>query len=153
MVAFVPVSVEVLADLPSTPLVGPTPAFAVTTGLCDTFSLTPADDEEAERTALLLAGLSSVMAHGRRLVLVVDARASDLGGGLGECTLNGVNWKDVSAIFADAPEADSAVTEASSAAAGLDLDDAWDVPTVQTLLSEHDLLWFGPEEVGALTRA
>lgn len=153
MVAFVPVSEEVLADLPSTPLVGPTPAFAVTTGLCDTFSLTPADDEEAERTALLLAGLSAVMAHGRRLVLVVDARADDLGGGLGECTLGGVSWKDVSAIFADAPEAGSAVAEASAAAAGLDLDEAWDVPAVQILLSEHDLLWFGPEEVGALTRA
>ncbi len=152
MVAFVPVSVEVLADLPTTPLVGPQYAFAVTAGLCDTFSLSPADDEEAERTALLLAGLASLMAHGRRLVLVVDARADDQGGGLGECSLSGVAWKDVSAIFADAPEASAAVAEASAAVAGLDLDDAWDVSAVQTLLSEHDLLWFGPGEVGALTR-
>ena len=55
MVAFVPVTVEALAALPTAPLAGPVPAFAVTTGLCETFSLTPADDEEAERTALLLA--------------------------------------------------------------------------------------------------
>jgi hypothetical protein len=125
----------------------------VTTGLCETFSLTPADDEEAERTALLLAGLSSLMTTGRRLVLVVESRATDEGGGLGECSLASVAWRDVSAIFADAPDAAQAVRDAASATAGLDLDAAWDVTAVQALLSEHDPLWFGPEEIGVLTGA
>jgi hypothetical protein len=125
-------------------------AFAVTPGLCDTFSLAPTADEAAERTALLLAGLSSLISYGSRLVLVVETTATDDDGGLGESTLGNLRWRDVTAIFAEPSEAAVAVAAAVAAVQGLDLDDAWDAPAVQTLMSEHDLLWYGPEEVGTI---
>jgi hypothetical protein len=37
-----------------------------------------------------------------------------------------------------------------TAVQGLDLDAAWDAEPVQALMSEHDLLWYGPEEVGTI---
>ncbi len=150
MVAFVPVSVDTLTALTTTPLSGPVAAFAVTPGLCDTFSLPPTADEEAERTALLLAGLSSLISYGSRLVLVVETTPTDDDGGLGESTLPGLSWRDVSAIFAEPPEAAAAVATAVAAVQGLDLDAAWDADAVQALMSEHDLLWYGPEEVGTI---
>lgn len=153
MVVFVPVPREALSGLTATPLTGPVAAFGVTPGLCDTFSLPPSADEEAERTALLLAGLASLIAYGSRLVLVVETAATDDGGGLGECTLPGVAWRDVSAIFAEPIDAKAAVAAASAAVQGLDLDAAWDTTPVQNLMSEHDLLWYGPEEVDALVGA
>jgi hypothetical protein len=153
MVAFVPVSRNALSALPRAPLSGRVAAFWVTPGLCDTFSLPPTADEEAERTALLVAGVSSLISYGSRLVLVVEAMPADEGGGLGECTLPGVRWGDVSAIFAESSEAQTAVTGAAAAVEGLDLDAAWDAEPVQALMSEHDLLWYGPEEVGALIGA
>ena len=153
MVVFVPVSREALSGLTATPLTGPVAAFGVTSGLCDTFSLPPSADEEAERTALLLAGLASLIAYGSRLVLVVEATTTDDDGGLGESTVSALAWRDVSAIFAEPAEAASAVAKAAAAVQGLDLDAAWDAEPVQALMSEHDLLWYGPEEVDALVGA
>jgi hypothetical protein len=153
MVAFVPVSRDALSALTTAPIPGPVAAFGVTPGLCDTFSLPPAADEEAERTALLLAGLSSLISYGSRLVLVVEAMPTDDGGGLGECTVDGVAWRDVSAIFAEPSDAQPAVGAAVAAVQGLDLDAAWDAEPVQALMQEHDLLWYGPEEVDALLGA
>ena len=150
MVAFVPVSVDTLSALTTSALTGPVAAFAVTPGLCDTFSLPPTADEEAERTALLLAGLSSLISYGSRLVLVVEATTTDDDGGLGESTVSALAWRDVSAIFAEPAEAASAVAKAAAAVQGLDLDAAWDAEPVQALMSEHDLLWYGPEEVGTI---
>jgi len=152
-VVLVPVSVEQLSGLRGAPLPGPAIGFAVTPGLRDTFGLNDADDEEADRTALLLAGLSSLMAHGKRLALVVDAVAVDDSDAFGEVTLGGVAWGDVSAIFADAPQAATAVSEAARAVVGLDLDAAWDTDAARALMAEHDLLWYGPEEVDALVGA
>jgi hypothetical protein len=153
MVAFVPLSRDTLSALTTAPIPGPVAAFGVTPGLCDTFTLPATADEEAERTALLVAGLSSLISYGSRLVLVVDAAPTDDEGGLGECTLPALAWRDVSAIFAEPPEAVSAVAAAAAAVQGLDLDAAWDAEAVQTLMGEHDLLWYGPEEVDALLGA
>lgn len=153
MVAFVPLSRDALSALTTAPIPGPVAAFGVTPGLCDTFSLPPTADEEAERTALLLAGVSSLISYGSRLVVVVEETPAEDEGGLGECTLSGVQWRDVSAIFAETPEAQPAVNAAAAAVEGLDLDAAWDAEPVQALMSEHDLLWYGPEEVGALIDA
>lgn len=152
MVAFVPVCVETLAELRLTPLPGPVLAFAPTPGLYDTFSLPATADEEAERTTLLLAGLSALITYGARLVVVVEADVAD-GSALGECSLGGLDWRSVSAIFADAPEAVRAVTAAAGVMAGLDLADAWDLDEARILMSEHDLLWYGPEEVDVLLGA
>ena len=152
-VVLIPVSVEQLAGLREAPLAGPVTGFAVTPGLRDTFGLGDSDEEEADRTALLLAGVASLISHGKRLVVVVDAAAVDDGDPHGEVVLHGVAWGEVSAIFADAPEAATAVSDAAEAVSGLDLDVAWDVDAVRTLMAEHDLLWYGPEEVGALLGA
>ena len=150
MVAFVPASRDVLSALVAAPIPGPVAAFGVTPGLCETFSLPPAADEEAERTALLMAGLSSLISYGSRLVLVVEATPTDDEGGRGECTVGDVAWRDVSAIFAEPSEAEQAAAAAVAAVHGLDLDAAWDAEPVQALMSEHDLLWYGPEEIGTL---
>jgi hypothetical protein len=152
-VVMVPVSHDQLAGLREKPLDGPVTGFAVTAALCDTFGLTDADDEEADRTALLLAGLRSLMSYGRRIAVVVEASPVDDGDPLGEVTVPGVSWKDVSAFFADAGEAAPAAAAASRAVAGLGLEAAWDTDEAQALMAEYDLLWYGPEEVDALVRA
>jgi len=151
-VVLVPVSAEQLAALRERPMIGPLRGFAVTAALRDTYGLAVADDEEADRTALLLAGLAALMSHGRRLAVVVDKPAVDDGDPLGEVGVASVTWSDVSAIFADAPEAVDAVAAAAAAVSGLDLDAAWDTDEAQTLMVDHDLLWFGPEEADAVLK-
>jgi hypothetical protein len=152
-VVLVPIAVEQLSGLRAAPLAGPVAGFAVTPGLLDTFGLSDADEEEADRTALLLAGLSSLISYGRRLVVVIDAAAVDDGDPFGGVTQRGVAWGGVSAIFADSPEAATAVSDAAEAVSGLELDVAWDVDAVHVLMAEHDLLWFGPEELDTLLGA
>lgn len=150
MICFVPLSVAELSALRTTPLAGPVAAFAVTDGLRDTFDLAGHEDEEADRTALLLAALSGLARHGRRLVATVEGVAVDHHGTLGEVTLAELAWPDVTALFADEPEAADAVSAAATAVAALELDAAWDDAAAQALMSDHDLLWFGPEEVDAV---
>jgi hypothetical protein len=152
-VVLVPVSTEQLSAVKTAPLAGPVTGFAVTAALCDTFGLGVADDEEADRTVLLLAGLKALMAYGRRLAVVVESSAVDDGDPLGEVTVPGVSWRDVSAIFADAPEAAVAAAATVTAVAGLDLDEAWDTEAAHVLMAEHDLLWYGPEEVDGVLGA
>ena len=149
-VVLVPVSGKQLSGLRAAPLAGPLTGFAVTAALRDTFGLALADDEEADRTALLLAGLTSLMAYGKRLAVVVEAPAVDDGDPFGEVSVPSVSWQGVSAIFADAPDAASAVSATVHAVAGLDLDAAWDTEAAHALMTEHDLLWYGPEEADAL---
>ena len=150
-VVLVPISHDTLTELRDTRItgrvVGPVTGFAVTAALRDTFGLGVADDEEADRTALLLAGLKSLMSDGKRLVVVVDTSAVDDGDPLGEVTVPGISLQDVSAFFADAPEAAAAVSATARAVGGLDLDAAWDTAEAQALMTEHDLLWYGPEEL------
>ena len=150
MVVFAPLSRTELAALRESPLGGPIAAFAATENLCETFSLAPADDEEAERTALLLAGLSGLLSDQVRIVVVAESDALDEEGGFGEVILPGLSWFDVTAIFADDPAAAPAVAAAVKAIPGLGLDAAWDAEPVQRLMSEYDLLWYGPEEVDTL---
>ena len=152
-VVLVPISHDTLAALRGTPLAGPVTGFAVTAALCDTFGLAVADDEEADRTALLLAGLASLLAHGARLVVVVDASVVDDGDPLGEVTVPGISLRDVTAFFSDAPDAAGAASAAARAATGLGLDAAWDTAEAQLLMAEHDLLWYGPEELDTFLAA
>jgi hypothetical protein len=148
-VVMVPVSRDQLASLREKPTDGPVTGFAVTAALCDTFGLTATDDEEADRTALLLAALRSLMSYGKRIVVVVEASPVDDGEPLGEVTVPSIAWKDVSAFFADSSEAALLVAATARDVAGLDLDNAWDNEYAQALMADHDLLWYGPEELGA----
>jgi hypothetical protein len=152
-VVLVPLSAEQLSELRKAPLAGPVAGFAVTAALRDTFGLAVADDEEADRTALLLAALRALLSYGTRLAVVVDAPAVDDGDPLGEVIVPSVSWQDVSAIFADAPEAAAAASATVQAVAGLDLDAAWDTDEAHALMTEHDLLWYGPDEVDGVLRA
>jgi hypothetical protein len=89
-----------------------------------------ADLEEVEYAALHQAGEHAVQ-DGRRLVLAADvepAQVVEAGDGWGGLTLNGLRWRQVSALFADEP---SATAEATGV----------DAP---------DLLWFAPEELDQL---
>ena len=149
-VVLVPVSRDQLAGLREGALSGPLAGFAATAALRDTFGLAVADDEETDRTALLLAGLSSLMSYGNRLVVVVEAPVVDTGDPLGGVAVSGISWKDVSAFFADAPEAAQQAAATARHVAGSDLDAAWDDEDAQRLMTEHDLLWYGPEEVGTI---
>ena len=45
----------------------------------------------------------------------------------------------ITAWFADEPGTD--VADAAAISKGLTIDQAWDLPQVQALLQEHDLLW------------
>ena len=52
--------------------------------------------------------------------------------------------------FSDEEAATAAVAAARAAAAGLPLTDALALSAVETVLEEHDLLWFAPEELDQL---
>jgi hypothetical protein len=59
-------------------------------------------------------------------------------------------WQQVRALFADEESAAAAVEAAASAAAGVGLDAAFDLPAVVALSDTFDLLWYAPEELDGL---
>lgn len=130
-------------------LAGPLQVFTVTDELLDTFGLQPADDEPAEYAALLLAGLWSLLQHGRRVVLTAQVPQNQLDAGAetangGRC-LDGLSAADVEAWFADEPGVP--IAELAAKLAGLSLDQAWEQPSVQQLFREHELLWHSVVEL------
>ncbi len=123
-------------------LTGPLQAFAPTAALYETFGLTAADDEEAEFAALLMAGLWCLQQHGRRLVLTGEVPDQLLAGAEtenGGITITQLRAADVEAFFSDDDAVPSA--ELAGLVAGLDLDQAWDLPEIQALHHDHDLMW------------
>lgn len=150
MVVMVPVSADALARLSAgQPVAGPLRAYAASSLLLQTFDLSEAETEQAERTALQVASLDALVKHGRRLVVVTRAPyTADPDGYLGQGTVTQVTG--IEAVFADAAEAGAAVRLAYQQAAGKPLDEAWDLAAVRSLLVDHDLLWFGAEEASSL---
>jgi len=125
-------------------------AWSATPAFRDTFGLGVGDDEDAERTALYLAGLVALRDHGRRLVAVAELPARDSGDALGAVSVDRIAFGDVTALFADAPSVAALVDAAGAATTGLALEDAWDQPAHEALLADADLLWYGPQEWAAL---
>jgi hypothetical protein len=128
-------------------LAGPMPAHAVTAGLRAAFE--PADDEEAEHIALLVASVAALAASGRRVVAVAEAGAVPAPDGdpdFGEVVVGDLPYAAVQSLFADEASADRLVSAGASAVAGRPLAQAWDEPAVITLLERADLLWHGPGE-------
>lgn len=150
MLVFVPVARPELAAWAVEGVVGPGAGFAVTPGLMEAFGFTDPTDEEAEYTALQVAGLAGLLAHGCRLIAVAEAGDAqsaapvDFGG----VTLGPLPWSAVRSLFADGdPAAAASVYEGLGA---VDLDRAWEDSRVEELLSAGELLWHAPSEWGTL---
>lgn len=109
------------------------------------------DDEEAGFVALNHAGVAALLVESDsvRLVLAVDREVTS--GELGVVRLPEVSWSDVRSLFADEAGAAAAVASARAAVHGLDLAAALATPEVEQLLDAHDLLWYAPEELDALS--
>jgi hypothetical protein len=96
-----------------------------------------ADAEEVEYAALHHAGAYAAGTSRQRLVLAADVEPAQLtgtGDGWGGVTVDGLTWRQVSALFADEPRAAGAAAEADEA-------------------DEGDLLWFAPHELDQLRPA
>ena len=151
MLVFVPLTPPTLASWAQGGEFHPAAAFAVTAGLRQAFGFGPADDEDAEHTALHVAGLTALRSGGRRLVVVADVAATPVvGGDFGEVTLGSLPWSAATAIF---DESDPAAADLlRPLLAGTELAAAWDAPAVADFLAEHALLWHGPGEWATLVR-
>lgn len=145
---FVPLSLARLAGWAEAGvLVGPLRGHAVTAGLRAAFE--PADEEEAEHIALLVASVAALSASGQRVVAVAEAGAAPAPDGdadFGEVIVADLPYAAVQSLFADEAGAGRLVAAGASAAAGRPLAQAWDEPAVITLLERADLLWHGPGE-------
>ncbi|MFT4166264.1 MAG: hypothetical protein QM650_13575 [Microlunatus sp.] len=150
MTVFVPLTISAAQQLRSTgsatDLIGYADGPALRSWLGDP----RLDDEEAHYVALNHAGVAALLLDGdsMRLVLAVDQEIA--GGELGAVQLPRVAWSDVRSLFADEAGASAAVAKARAAANGLDLAAALSLPEVEQLLDAHDLLWYAPDELGAL---
>ncbi len=130
-------------------LEGPVQGFTANPALHETFGLAASEDEQAEYATLLLAGLWGLIHHGERLVLTAMIDPRTLGPG-DEVANGGVSVSDlrassVEAWFSDDEDLDSGALHA--VLVGLCLDDAWDLPQVQALHTEHDLAWHSVTEL------
>ncbi len=144
---FLPVKRAQLADWAAAGvLAGPLTAYTVTPGMLAAFE--PADAEEAEHLALLVASIAALTAGGAREVAVVEGEGEPVADGatdFGEVTTGDLSFGAVTSLFADEPDAPG-LAAAASAVAGFQLQAAWDHPAVIALLEEADLLWHGPGE-------
>nr|WP_300146980.1 hypothetical protein [Propionicimonas sp.] len=144
---FVPVTADQLAGwATSGVLSGEVRGHAVTRGFSLAFD--PADAEEAEHVALLVASVAALAATGRRLVAVAegDVRPDPAGDeDFGQVLVTDLPYRSVTSLFADEPDVPG-LAAAAAAASGLDLARAWDEPAVIELLQQADLLWHGAGE-------
>lgn len=149
MLVFVPLSAAELADWADSGARAAGIGHAVTPALRDAFGFAATDDEDAEHTALHVAGLAGLLAHGVRLVAVAEASGRPVpDSDFGEVLLGELPWAAVTALFSDdAPEQAAGLAGAVGAA---DLTGAWDDTRVADFLAEHELLWHGPGEWAAL---
>ena len=152
LLVFVPISADDAPRAASGTLAGPLTAYAVTRELVGALGYGDDMAEDAEYAALVLASVAGLTRHGQRLVLVADVAPDLVSAGddpaNGEVRLARLEPRWIVSWFTDEPSVD--VTDAAAAAAGLDLDTAWDAAAVQELVASHELLWHGPAELAAL---
>ncbi|MFI5807823.1 DUF6912 family protein [Streptomyces sp. NPDC051561] len=144
---------------------GPLVAYAVTPGLREWY--VSDDIEELEYAALGRAAAASLRliagdpaAERRRIVLAVDVpddvvtadpdgRGMDAGA-IGEVRVEGaVSLKKAGAVHADADDAGADVTAAAAALGAADLGDD-DAQFTVDGAEDHELLWFGVQEIPGL---
>ena len=140
---FIPIAADELGVLLGDPAVEDRPAYTVTPELLEELGYTEAESEDAEYAALVLASVAGLAAHGVRLVVVAEVDPALVGPGEdpdnGQIVLTSCPASAIAAWFADEPGTD--VADAAAISKGLTIDQAWDLPQVQALLQEHDLLW------------
>ncbi len=125
------------------PLPGRRVGYAVTPAMSEAFGLT--DPEDAEYNALSIASIAGLLAHGERVVAVLEAEVTTTDDEFGAVEVDDPAYSRVTALFGE----DTDPAQASAVAVsvhGLSLDQAWDAPAVRALLAERDLLWYGPAE-------
>lgn len=115
-------------------------AFTVTRDLLDELGYTADMSEDAEYAAMVLASISGLIEFGERVIVVAEVDAALVEAGEdsanGECLLVRCPHEAMTAWFEDASG-----VELPTVPAGSSIDDAWELPEVQALLQEHDLLW------------
>lgn len=118
---------------------------------------TEPDDDELQYAALNAAAIAQLVdprATDPRLVLAAEVADADLvdldRAEPGAVTIGDLAWQQVTALFADAPEATAAVATARRAVRDTSVAAALAAPEVVELLEQHDLLWYAPEELDGL---
>lgn len=150
MLVFVPLGADELAAWATSGTLAGRPAFAVTVAMRAAFGFSTPDDEEAEHTALHIAGLASLLATGSRLVAVVEAPARPVvGAELGDVEVDPLAFTALTALFAEDAPAEVGALRRRLADASLEL--AWDDAEVAEFLTVHELMWHGPGEWATLT--
>ena len=140
---FVPVAAHELDVLAGESLGPDRIAYTVTPELPEELGYAASDSEDAEYAALVLASVAGLASHGVRLVVVaeVDPSLVEPGEdpGNGQVSLRELPTKAITAWFADEPGTD--VADAAAISKGMTIDQVWELPQVQDLLNNHDLLW------------
>lgn len=137
---FIPVAASELEMLVGTVPVEQRRAFTVTEDLLDELGYTQDMSEDAEYAAMVLASVAGLIEFGERVVIVADVDPSLVEPGEdsanGECVLTKCPPEAMTAWFTDAPGVLMPTVPESAS-----IDEAWELPDVQALLREHDLLW------------
>ena len=142
---FVPIAGDELSSWVGTgTLPGSRPGFAVTPAMLAAFGLS--EGEDAEYTALCIAGIAGLLRSGERLVAVVEAPVTPGEDEFGQVEVADLAWTAVSALFAEDGTDSALVVATATAVAGTDLASAWESAEVEALLAGTDLLWYGPSE-------
>jgi hypothetical protein len=140
---FLPIAASEMGVLSGEIAVADRVAYTVTPRLLDELGYGENESEDAEYAALVLASVAALTAHGERLVVVAEVDPALVRPGddpdNGQIVLTSCPASAVTAWFADEPGTD--VADAAAISKGLTIDQAWDLPQVQALLQEHDLLW------------
>lgn len=136
-------------------LPGAWPAHAATPSLMRLHDYDAAALEDAEYAALTYAGVLAALTgtDALRLVVAAEVPGSACAGtddAYGLVSVQEPRWAAVRALFADEPGAGAALAAVRSAAADRPLSAVLDLPVVESLVEQHDLLWYAPEELDAL---
>ena len=136
--------------------------YAATDALMSSHEYDAAATEDADYAALCYAGVRALTRTQDRLRLVLAAEVPDadvrvdvdLGGAAdpyGEVRVHQIQWRAVTALFSDERGSAAAVAAARAALVGdTTLPDALQIPAVQALMDDHDLLWYAPAELDQL---
>jgi len=125
-----------------------TAGYAPTAALAETFGVEPGED--AEMAALQMADVAGLTAgNPERLVVVAEVPAArvvavDDDGADGAVMASNLSGEECRAFFTG--DCDAATAQA---AAGLEIDDAWELPAVQKLLADYPLEWHDISELDA----